>query len=260
LILPQIDQGPVFDKFAPTLLASGYVTSYPGPNGPIGNEPTLRSARHTPIMTFYCPSDIGVPLANELNTGSYGFYRASYRGCVGSGDMYGNAVDASDGPWGLGVFSVRPGQSFDTSPKGLGIVAGKIRDGASQTLLFSEGLAGRSTSGWGGVIGEILYGNMGGSLFSASLTPNSAAPDRPIGPCPQNVGDREYPAPCVALGSNAWWTPSAKGAYATARSRHPGGVVISMADSAVRFVNDGIDLAAWRGMATRDGGEPPYTP
>ena len=260
LILPNIDQNAVYNEFAPQLLASGYVQSYPGPNGPIGNDPTLRQGRTTPILTFYCPSDVATPMGNELGTTDYGYYRANYRACIGSGDMYGAAVDATSGPWGLGAFGVTHGQSFDVTPKGLGTPLSKIRDGASQTLLLSEGLVGRSTSGWGGVIGEPLYGNMGGSMFSASLTPNSSAPDRPIGPCPQDVGDQSYGAPCVSLGANAWWTPSGQGAYAGARSRHPGGVAAAMVDGSLHFFSNSIDLTTWRSMATRDGGDPVAVP
>ena len=43
--------------------------------------------------------------------------------------------------------------------------------------------------------------------------------------------------------------------WAAARSRHPSGVNASMCDASVRFVGDGIDLQAWRALATRDGGE-----
>jgi prepilin-type processing-associated H-X9-DG protein len=43
--------------------------------------------------------------------------------------------------------------------------------------------------------------------------------------------------------------------WAAARSRHPGGVNAAMCDASVRFVSDGIDLQAWRALATRDGGE-----
>lgn len=102
---------------------------------------------------------------------------------------------------------------------------------------------------------EIVYGNMGGSLFSASLTPNSSSPDRPIGPCPQDAGDSYYQAPCVSLGSNAWWTPSGQGAYAAARSKHPTGVNASMADGSVRFFSNSVDLITWRSMATRAGND-----
>jgi prepilin-type processing-associated H-X9-DG protein len=130
----------------------------------------------------------------------------------------------------------------------------EIKDGTSNTLLFSEGLVPNVT-GWGGPIGSIIYGNMGGALFSAALTPNSSAADRPIGPCPRQQGDTRYLPPCQSLGGNAWWTPSAAGAHVAARSNHTGGVNIALADGSVRFISDSIDLATWRGMGTRAGGE-----
>jgi hypothetical protein len=86
------------------------------------------------------------------------------------------------------------------------------------------------------------------------------APDRPIGPCPQDEGDSAYTAPCQSLGSNAWWTPSGQGAYAAARSRHPGGVVAFMADGSMHFISNSINLVTWRSMATRAGGDPVEVP
>ena len=44
-------------------------------------------------------------------------------------------------------------------------------------------------------------------------------------------------------------------AAVTSRSYHSGGVNAALVDGSVRFVADTIDLATWRGMATRDGGE-----
>ena len=40
-----------------------------------------------------------------------------------------------------------------------------------------------------------------------------------------------------------------------ARSRHIGGVTTLLGDGSVRFVGDNVDLAIWRGSATRSGGE-----
>jgi len=256
LTLPHIEQQAVFDGYW-TLPERGYSQSYPGPNGPIGNDERLRRSRHTKISTWCCPSDMA-PTGNELNTASFGFQRASYRACVGPGDMYGESVDATSGPWGRGAFTVESGQSFDTRPKGLGTSFAQMRDGTSNTVLLSEGLVGTEAvpqNRWGGVIGEMLYGNMGGALFSAALTPNSTAPDRVIGPCPQNAGDTGYPAPCLSLGSNRWWTPSGAGAYSGARSQHRGGVTVALADGSVTFVGDYIDLIVWRSIATREGRE-----
>jgi prepilin-type N-terminal cleavage/methylation domain-containing protein/prepilin-type processing-associated H-X9-DG protein len=257
LLLAYIEQSAVSDGYW-TLTQTGYVQNYPGPNGPIGDDARLRSSRMATISILYCPSD-NAPIGNETNTDAYGFMRGNYRGCVGSGDMYGLATDSTKGPWGPGIFAVVSGQTVDSNagPKTRGQPLGSIPDGTANTLLLSEGLVSNvgPSSGWGGVMGEIIYGNMGGALFSASLTPNSTAADRPIGPCPQDAGDLNYRAPCVSLGGNAWWTPSAKGAYAGARSRHTLGVNVALADGSVRFVSDSIDVATWRGLGTRAGGE-----
>src|SRR5439155_13234401 len=141
-------------------------------------------ARQTVLPVFCCPSDSNAPAKNEFDTTSYGFYRMSYRACSGSGDMYGKPpAGITTGPWGRGVFGVIPGQSFDLRPPGVRM--SEITDGASKTILLSEGLTA-TVKDWGGPIGETIYGNMGGGLFSATLTPNSTAPDRVIGPCPRD--------------------------------------------------------------------------
>ena len=41
----------------------------------------------------------------------------------------------------------------------------------------------------------------------------------------------------------------------TASSRHVGGVHMLMADGAVRFANNSINLATWRAIGTRNGKE-----
>ena len=87
------------------------------------------------------------------------------------------------------------------------------------------------------------------------LTPNSTSPDRPIGPCPADQGDGSYKPPCLSLGGNAWWTPSAQGAYTGARSNHPGGVNAVLGDGSVQFYADTVDLSLWRALGTRAGGE-----
>ena len=255
LILPYIEQTTVYEKYY-TLPQRGFVAQYPGPNGPIGDDAQLREARHTQINTFHCPSD-GGPYGNELHTAAYGFWRGNYRGCVGSGDMYGEDVqDGTNGPWKPGVFAVKHDQSVDSGAPipTKGVQIAQIRDGTSNTAMISEGIA-PAVSNWGGPIGSVIYGNMGGSLYSHAITPNSTSPDRIIGPCPQNQGDIEYTSPCQSIGGNAWWQPSAARAFAGARSRHPGGVNVGMADGSVKFVMDTIDLATWRYLATRSGEE-----
>jgi len=250
-VLPSIEQMAVYENYW-TYPQRGYTQTYPGPNGPIGNDERLREARHATIETYCCPSDQS-PTDNEMNTGSYGFRRGNYTGCVGSGDMYGESVDSTPGPWGKGAFGVEHGQSFDEQPVGTPEMA--FTDGMTNTLLISENLVPNVSSGWGGPMGETIYGNMGGALFSATLTPNSSAPDRVYGPCPQNRGDGTYKPPCVMMANSAWWQPSAAGAYAAARSNHAGGVNAAMADGSVHFFTDSIDQTVWRSLATRGGNE-----
>jgi prepilin-type N-terminal cleavage/methylation domain-containing protein/prepilin-type processing-associated H-X9-DG protein len=261
LVLPAIEQGNVYGEYL-TLNEPRWQQFYPGSNGPISNNPVQRQARHAVIKTFLCPSDIG-PNTNEIGTDWYGMIRGNYRACTGSGDMYGNHTDSTAGPWGVGVFGVVPFQTTDpagkifntTGPKTAGVTLTGISDGTSNTVMLSEALSPASSAGWGGPIGSILYGNMGGGLFTTTITPNSSSPDRPIGPCPRNQGISSYNAPCVSLGGNAWWTRSAVGAYVGARSRRTGGVNAAMADGSVRFVPDSIDLTTWRAVGTRSGGE-----
>ncbi len=262
-ILPYIEQMAVYELNW-TLPDRGYRTVQNGPNGPIGSSSRLRRARTAHINTFYCPSDGRSPSKNEIATSAYGYLTGNYTGCVGSGDMYGDSVDGSSGPWGPGIFSVLPGQSFDlnASVGTWSTPIASVRDGTSNTLMFSELLVPEMTTDtrWGGPMGEIIYGNMGGALFSAALTPNSSAADHVRGPCPQRQGDTGYTAPCVSIGGSPWWSPNGRGAYAAARSNHRGGVNAAMADGSVRFVSESIDQSIWRAAGTMAAGAPVTLP
>jgi prepilin-type N-terminal cleavage/methylation domain-containing protein len=120
----------------------------------------------------------------------------------------------------------------------------QIRDGASHTLAVSEVLGYDSEKDPRGVWTIHVPGS---SLFTAKLRPNSTEPDRlPI--CDEGIPenhslfcDRAYKDD-----GNLWAAP---------RSSHPGGVVASMCDGAVRFITDDIDHATWQALATRAGGD-----
>jgi prepilin-type N-terminal cleavage/methylation domain-containing protein len=257
LVLPYIEQQAMFEKFW-TLPNTPYATVYPGPNGPIGDDVQLREARHAILMAHVCPSDPNGASGNELGTLPYGNRRGNYRGCVGAGDMYGTPIGgvASNLTF-AGVFAVVPNQSIDpgANPRTAGIRINQILDGTSSTLMIAEALTMRDTTGWGGPIGVMIYGNMGGALFSTNLPPNSTVADRPIGPCPQNAGDTSYRAPCNSLGGNAWWSRSGPGAHTAARSFHPGGVLAASTDGSVRFYQNSISQRIWQALGTRANGE-----
>src|SRR5260370_20407067 len=136
--------------------------------------------------------------------------RGNYRSCTGSGDMYGWATGSTSGPWGVGVFGVVPFQTTDpagkifntTGPKTMGVTFTGIADGTSNTILLSEALSPATSVGWGGPIGSILYGNMGGGLFPTTIGPNSSSPDRPSAPAPRNQAIPPPPPPPAPPVSN----------------------------------------------------------
>jgi prepilin-type N-terminal cleavage/methylation domain-containing protein len=156
LVLPYVEQVAVYNNYF-TLTLTGFVQNYPGPNGPIGDDARLKVARQAIIPPYLCPSDPG-PRFNEEYTNEYGFERGNYRGCVGSGDMYGNATDSTNGPWGKGIFSVVAKQTVDPgkSPQLRPVRFADIPDGTSNTLLVSEGVVATITTAWGGPMGETI--------------------------------------------------------------------------------------------------------
>ena len=80
--------------------------------------------------------------------------------------------------------------------------------------------------------------------ISTKLGPNSRAPDYgacwpnsvPKTPCIRNTGDNDNH-------------------YIGSRSYHPGGVNGLLGDGSVRFFKDSIDLATWKALSSRAGGE-----
>jgi prepilin-type processing-associated H-X9-DG protein len=256
LVLPYIEEQAVYDLYW-TLPDPKYSNNRPAPSSysALADDPRMRQARHTQIPVFYCPSS-RAPAANEMDTPAYGFWRGTYFGCAGAGDMYGNRILINDGPppppitngqW-KGAFSVKPFTGGGDPPLYTPVHLKDFSDGTSNTLFLSESLV-PTVTWWGGAIGETIYGNMGGALFSAYTTPNSSIEDRPNGPCPQTQLDTEYPAPCLSNGTTSGGGGAR--AYAAARSQHPGGVNVSMADGSIRFVVDDIATNTWQAAGTR---------
>lgn len=265
MILPHIEQQAVYQLYW-TIGDPKFNGANNGSNGPIGNDPRLKQARHSQIPLFYCPSD-NTPMPNEMYTEEFGFWRGSYRGCTGAGDMYGDVVNPSldnspgnirpEGSWkgAMGVVHKTPKSPDSAAPTSLnpGVRLKEISDGTSRSLLFSEGIV-PTTPDWAGAIGETIYGNMGGALFSNYLTPNSSDTDLIWGDCPLMKGDTEYLPLCTSRGT-AQGKASGNGVQAAARSVHQGGVNASMVDGSIKFVSDGVDVAVWRAIGTIAGDE-----
>lgn len=85
-----------------------------------------------------------------------------------------------------------------------------------------------------------------GYMFTAATTPNSTIPDQLDG-----TGGCVNPAskpPCFAASG-------AQREFNAARSYHAGGVNVGFCDGSVKFIKDSINLATWRALSTKDGGE-----
>jgi hypothetical protein len=97
--------------------------------------------------------------------------------------------------------------------------------GPSPAIGPSDHMAATSWRGNRG--GSWIWGNATANGFTASQTPNAPTPD----------------ATAHGMG------------ILTARSNFPGGVCVCFGDGSIRFVSDRIQLATWRALATRAGGE-----
>lgn len=195
------------------------------------------------VPEFLCPSDIGRAVSED-------FAPTNYAVCAGSGIGGGTPRDTD------GAFYI----NSQTTPA-------KITDGLSKTVLASESLLGQPQSGahdpqteykfaftapisdslcnaaaqwnvsdprgFAWVNGEYRCG-----LYNHHQTPNSAVPD-----C---MGVQ------VGGGVKLIFTPYG---WRGARSNHPGGVNVLLADGSLRFVSDAVDAAVWKDLATIAGGE-----
>lgn len=146
--------------------------------------------------------------------------------------------------WSNGSFnhSDVDGVSYEQAPFELNkqIKLQSITDGLSKTLLMSEVKQAISAESFD-FRGDVLNDDITCAQFMTVNTPNAGV-DRQV--CQD---DKENPAPCF----NNWSMAN----YVSARSYHSGGVQAVTGDGAVRFVDDGIDLLAWRMLGSIAGAE-----
>jgi len=133
----------------------------------------------------------------------------------------------------------------------------EFRDGTSNTALLSEVLSGHagpwdvslpSSQRLWDIRGVWAYHLIGASGYTHRESPNSSVGDVLLGS--QNCAD--FPGgPCDESAAADW-----DECFASARSRHPGGVQVALADGHVTFYSDTVELLVWRAVSTIAGGEP----
>ena len=219
MILPYIEQGTFYDRIKPYLGGDAPIFN-PAPGWNVGIETTVFSA-------LWCPSDPNSPKLSEWNMplGMHGNYVA----CATSQRFTTTTADRLNGMF-YGNSRTR---------------ISDLVDGTTSTAMISELLVFRDTSStslsgtdWRGM----YWNNMGGTTwFSTRYPPNTDQADM------MNYCFDKPEAPCTAGGSIR---------YLHARSRHPGGANLALADGSVRFVSETVDTVTFRLLGSRDDGLP----
>jgi prepilin-type N-terminal cleavage/methylation domain-containing protein/prepilin-type processing-associated H-X9-DG protein len=243
-ILPYVEQDIKFKQFD---LSQNVLTSASNAN-----------AREQDIKVYLCPADqidgvVGPPLfSNRLG-------RNNYMANLGPTAWW----RSPEGPfYYVGVLP-------DAERRKIKIT--DIYDGTSNTAFFSEIKRGPGFTGSTQrfddrlVSTRVPFGTWDGQQPQADLTPIPECENRAF-PFLSYTG-LEYVRGFL---STSWYTHTVppnyrgrdcirdvgfdRGHYA-ARSWHPNGVNVLFGDGSVRFVRDGIDMAIWRAVGSRNGGE-----
>jgi prepilin-type N-terminal cleavage/methylation domain-containing protein len=226
------------------------------PGGTAAPPATIKEVVAAKLPAFHCPSDNST--GTNWNEGktcfagaalSEGYGRISYAGNFGScadTNPPGTAPATASQleaprentryPRVDGVFSYNHGDKF-----------GQITDGTSNTLLTGEIIPGGLCS----IRGAFAYDE--GPVFMQYRLPNDPTPDL-VRWCDQEDKIPGAAAPCEDS------LTQLNMILHTARSMHPGGLVVGMCDGSTRFVADGIDLFVWRALGTPRGEEPVALP
>lgn len=213
-----------------------------------GAAPNSTNVTSKRFETLTCPSDTpNAPIGNltnhnyAANLGNTGTsQQASLAGSGVGGDQ--QTVTFLGAPF----VAVKAANQPDKSKWTEGNNLAAITDGTSNTLLVGEVLQGQGSD----LRGFLWWGDASG--FTSYLAPNSPLPDRIYSSSYCN-NQPKMNLPCsVSTSTNPTMFAS--------RSRHPGGVQVTLCDASTRFVAQNIDLQVWRAVSTSHGAEAAQIP
>ena len=204
-------------------------------NGGIGS--------YLPGPVWTCPS---APRMNQRfsSWSLENLVKGNYVGNFGSDTFMSFKSNLTAGAFGVVTVPQNPAISRWGHGKGVKLI--QITDGSSNTLLISEIYALDQNQDGRGLW---IWPAMGGNTFTARNPPNSPGTDH-MGGCPDPpVATMPKELVCTRNRTNG-------NVWASARSKHAGGVNVALADGSVRWVTSAINLPTWKALATRTGNEP----
>ena len=218
-------------------------------------HPLNREAVAASIAVYTCPSDNAQGRRWWHMPDDIYFGRSNYVVCMGSNTMCFNSRGTAIGAAvNTPVLDATVTSDLDSDGAFRAIIGRPFRrliDGTSNTALVSELLAGQLDvldPGQGGNFDERglwSWPTMAANAYTHFNTPNSSAGDKVWHRPPL---DTPIPfAPPQATSEDE--------THAAARSHHPGGVNLAMADGHVSFYRDEVDIDVWRAIATIAGEE-----
>ena len=212
-------------RLLPFIEQSAMLDTYESQN-PTWIMDTVAEVKDAQVSALLCPSDGSKPAFGGnggLRSEGYGF-QGNYVMCTGDEIMDPEA-------------ELR-GITYHASHSNFA----SITDGTSNTLLASEAVRrSNATTGWGGAGGYWGGSRWGSYGFTTLEPPNTDAPDQVY-----QCKDTSWPnSPCTSIGST-------NDTRAYARSYHPGGVNVALADASVQFMSDTVDLETYQAMSTRN--------
>ncbi len=248
-ILPFIEQNAVHDQFD---------FSHSGGSRGFRDNPNNLLLGSQEISTYRCPSDGGrkTPLSlSSTWTFPDGTRGGLARGNYGVNGGAGSATSRTDfrrprerGPFHFGGSGTpSPGEPYAAK-------FADIRDGLSNTILVGELIAPEVAND---IRGAWMYAS---SNYICGGEPSYRSPRIQIGPNGNALDDSKMDRPgvcgyagepdrhlrCVSGGSRG---------FQTARSRHPGGVHVTLADGSIRFISESIILPVWLNLLAMQDGE-----
>ena len=260
-IWPYIEQQSLYSQYDHTKRVCNVNLSAEGSNTPLTK---------TRITSYTCPSDQPTPVNANRSVSTFHNYVCNvgntpvrYQGNLPPVDSYDGKV-YGEAPFLLSQSLYEPLTDAQRSMVRWNKFS-VVSDGLSNTLGIAEYLQGRAGNepysatddagaSWAEIAQSISTGKATdyrgniyepfGCYFTTVQTPNSSEPDW------IDTGNRfcfdRAKMPCVVNGSYD---------RIAARSRHTGGVNVSLLDGSVQFVSDTIDSLVWRSASTAQGEE-----